>query len=1093
MFGGEVNKTKVGEGAPAAQQNVCPIVPTDICGAGVPGTGQGYFSNAEGNYIAYSPATNAILVGDVGRIEEFNLDGSFKSEIAFEGALGAFSGKTVNSLDVDSEGNIYFDLRNTDDVYKLDAAGVPVDPGKPGGSAFKAVEPGAISVDGEGHVYTIEDPLGSLPEQQARVLEFDAEGVQLLPTAEEEEVGELFPYLPANGPELPGLATNICSGSEPPGNLFLVANSPRGVGYVEVYGTAPVGCEPPPPNPPIITAQFASPVGASTASVRAEINPRFFADTTYYVEYGEGKCSEGGCDQRQPLSAATLTSKVVNKAVRTAAVTLPGLKAGTTYHFRFVAQSGGGGPVFGVDPDGDGPEEASEEEGAEGTFTTFRPATAPAPCPANEGFRSGPGAKLSDCRAYEMVSPLDKENGDAALLPTTYVFFEVNQSAPSGDRFTYSSMTPFAGPESAPFVSQFLADRQAGVGWSNRDISVPHSARVLELNRSVNNDFKAFSSDLCMALLRSNSAATLTADAVPGYPNLYRRDNCSEPVGYEALTTATPPTRPAAKYDSDVLGFSGNGAEAIFLATDKLTEDAPALKEIEQKELLLYEHGPNGLHFVCYLPSGTPNNTACGPGITAGQPDGHASEVRNAISADGSRVFWTAYSGELGVTPEGKSGKIYVRLNPDQAQSPVEGGHCSEPELACTIAISTTISPEPAQYWGASDNGSKVIFKFTGGPKKDVLYEFDVDGRTSRPIAEGVEGGQLGMSEDASHVYFDSTEVLGDGASEGAEAGAHNLYLYVAPEEEGEEGSFDFIMKLAGSDLQGAELRPSAINAVPTQRSSVVSPNGAHAAFTSSVSPTPTGYDNLDAEGDEADEEAYLYDAGSEKLRCVSCNPTGARPLGQNLGGVSSALWVAARLPNPRTPLHAPHTLADDGRRLFFESHEALLPRDTNKTWDVYQWEAPGTGSCAGGDATFSQTTGGCVDLISSGESPAQSHFLDADPSGANVFIATQSSLVAADYGLSDVYDARIGGGLPEPPSAPGECEGESCQSPPPPPASPTPASSAFEGEGNVKPSKRKRRCAKGRRNVRHHGKVHRGKVHCVRKRGHGAKRKAGR
>ena len=28
------------------------------------------------------------------------------------------------------------------------------------------------------------------------------------------------------------------------------------------------------------------------------------------------------------------------------------------------------------------------------------------------------------------------------------------------------------------------------------------------------------------------------------------------------------------------------------------------------------------------------------------------------------------------------------------------------------------------------------------------------------------------------------------------------------------------------------------------------------------------------------DEEVYLYDSDSASLRCVSCNPTGARPVG---------------------------------------------------------------------------------------------------------------------------------------------------------------------------------------------------------------------
>ena len=36
----------------------------------------------------------------------------------------------------------------------------------------------------------------------------------------------------------------------------------------------------------------------------------------------------------------------------------------------------------------------------------------------------------------------------------------------------------------------------------------------------------------------------------------------------------------------------------------------------------------------------------------------------------------------------------------------------------------------------------------------------------------------------------------------------------------------------------------------------------------------------LDAVSGQPDEEVYLYDAVANRLVCVSCNPTGARPVG---------------------------------------------------------------------------------------------------------------------------------------------------------------------------------------------------------------------
>ncbi len=1060
MVGGDVNKTKVEGGGTAAERNLCPVDPGDVCQAGIEGTGQSHFTATVGNYIDYSKTADAILVGDKDRIQVFNLNGSFKEEIPFQGELEAFNERSVRALDVDGAGNIYLILSGLDDVYKLSEAGAPLEPGKPGASKFKAEAPiAAVAVDSAGDVYTGDE--ASVPD---RILEYDAAGNRLLPTAEEEKAGRKFsfPYLPpSNELSLFGLATNLCAGSEAPGNLYLTAFLPIQTAYLEGYGTGPVGCEPPPAAAPTITAQYAIGVGEESARVRAEINPHFWKDATYYVEYGTGKCAEGGCPNKEPLPpGAGLTAKAVNKAVKSAGILLAGLAPGTTYHFRFVAKSGGGGPVYGSDPDGAGPGEASFEEGTEASFRTFPAPSANPPC-ANEALRGGAAAKLADCRAYELVSPLDKANGDAALVP---FFYELNQSSPTGDRFTYSSFTPFAEPESAPYISQYLSQRDPSTGWRSESISPPRSARALEVFFSLNNEYKAFTPDLCTAWLRHNSDSTLAEGAIGGYPNLYRRESCGGTASYEALSTAKPPSRPAEKYIVEVMGYADEDpSKAIFVANDALTPDAPALPESKisgQKELQLYEHTASGLHFICHLPSGAAWSGACAAGMAAQQPEGKGSSVQNAISRDGSEVFWTAYKGTLEFKPRGIPGRVFVRLNPEAEQS--EGAGCEEGK-ACTVAVSGSMTEAESQFWGASDDGSKAIFAVVAGPLKGNLYEFDVESRTPRLIAAGVEG-PMGMSEDAGRIYFASTEAL----AAGGKAGAHNLYLYEAPREEGAEGSFRFIMALTGGDLIGSEGHPSAINEVTSERSATVSADGLEAAFSSGASPTPTGYDNRDAESGQADEEAYLYDAREGKLRCVSCNPSGARPA----GAVEEHLWRAARLPNRRAPLEPPHPLAENGKRLFFESHEALVPRDSNGTWDVYEWEAPGEGSCDQADASFSAAAEGCIELISSGESAAPSRFLDADASGANVFIGTQSSLVAGDFGSNDVYDARIGGGFP-PSQAKSACEGEACQNPPGPPGEVIPASAAFKGAGNVRKHKR---CRHATHRVKRHGKARCGK-----------------
>ncbi|HYP55738.1 MAG TPA: hypothetical protein VEQ41_05475 [Solirubrobacterales bacterium] len=1065
MFGGDVNQTKVGEGAPAAQRNLCTDVPGDTCQAGTSGEGTSQLDATLGDFIAYSPAEGGtILVGDKGGIQVFDTNGNHVKTIPFSGALAAFAGKQVNGLDVDKDQNIYISLDATEDIYKLSPAGAPLDPGKPGSSSFDAENPLGVAADVDGSVYAIDDPAEGPPQ----VTKYNATGQKLVPTAS--EAGEPFPSRPA-GALLTALATNICADgvdpdSEAPGNLYIgIFNGPS-VSYVGTYGTAPIGCEPPPPEVPVIGEQFASFVGAEDATVRALINPEFFPDTTYYVEYGTAPCSTSGCPNQAPVPAALLTERSVKAFIPTTGVILENLEPGTTYHYRFVADSSGGEPVHGIDPDGPDVEvaKASFEEGLEATFTTHAEGVPPPPC-SNDAFRIGPGADLPDCRAYELVSPLDKGSADVALgigrNGVSYLLFEANKSADSGERFTFSAATGFGDAQSAPFTSQYLAGRKEG-GWNSNAISAPRTEPGVASDFNFGPEFLGFTEDLCRGWLRLYSVAPLVPEAVAKYPNLYRRENCVEPPKFVAMTTDAPPNRTSEQYVSLLIkGFSEDGSHTIFTVPGKL-DDAP---EPGAGEELLYEHtpaeSPEDLRFVCYLPSGESISEACSAGTSVMSGSFDFSSVRNAISADGSRIFWTAY--EAGSVTS-RPGRIFVRIDGNE-----------------TVAISEAISPgpdsDPAFFWTAADDGSKAIFSFVSGDRKGELYEFDVDTETATLIADGVEG-PMGASEDASRLYFASTEDL-DGTGPAA-AGAHNLYFYEA-NPGGGLGSYQFVMALTTQDVSlvasaasAPPMRPVVFD--PASRAARITSDGLHATFVSRVSPTPTGYDNRDIESGQAAAEVYRYDAGAGDLRCVSCNPTGARPVAE----VSGAVMAAARIQGWEVNNHAPRVITDDGSRIFFESHEALVPRDSNGTWDVYQWEEPGKGGpggCTEEKATFSEKSGGCVDLLSSGQSAARSLFLDADPSGNNVFIATQSSLVGQDYGLNDVYVARVGGGFPEP-VPPGDCEGAACQSPPPPPPLRTPASEAFQGPGNETGKPKARRCPKGKRRV-----TRKGKARCVKKR----------
>ena len=238
-----------------------------------------------------------------------------------------------------------------------------------------------------------------------------------------------------------------------------------------------------------------------------------------------------------------------------------------------------------------------------------------------------------------------------------------------------------------------------------------------------------------------------------------------------------------------------------------------------------------------------------------------------------------------------------------------------------------------------------------------------------------------------------------------------------------------------------------------------------------------TGYDNTDKITNTPDTEVFLYDAGAgTPLTCVSCKPGGGRPIGPSSipGAISNGTAPGS------TDSYKPRALSADGRRVFFDTGDALVVGDSNSVVstgtgipDVYQWEAQGEGSCA--------KAGGCVAIVSSGALPQSASFVDASADGSDAYFLTAASLVGSDPGSLDLYDARVGGGFPEPqPQIP--CNGDACQVLPSEPSDPT-LTTTLQGVGNppVHYNKycrkgyvvRKDVCVKKGKRKRHHKRHH--------------------
>jgi hypothetical protein len=271
-----------------------------------------------------------------------------------------------------------------------------------------------------------------------------------------------------------------------------------------------------------------------------------------------------------------------------------------------------------------------------------------------------------------------------------------------------------------------------------------------------------------------------------------------------------------------------------------------------------------------------------------------------------------------------------------------------------------------------------------------------------------------------------------------------------------------------GASTKTVAAGADASNYPPTMGTARASADGTRLLFVSSES--LTGYDNIDLSTGEADSQVFLYDdSGAGSLTCISCNPTNGRPIG--------ASTVPGANPNGSAPdslqVYKPRALSSNGKRVYFDSSDALVSTDTNKAPDAYQWEAQGEGTCA--------KPGGCVSLISGGRGTGGASFVDASANGSDAFFLSDESLVKADPGAVDLYVARTGGGflVPVPPIP---CEGDACQSLPPQPVDPT-LTTKLSGPGNPGvryPKERRGRCPRGK--VKRKGK-------CVRKKQRKGKR----
>lgn len=612
-----------------------------------------------------------------------------------------------------------------------------------------------------------------------------------------------------------------------------------------------------------------------------------------------------------------------------------------------------------------------------------------APAPAG-------ATSLPDGRVYEMVTPPENHDADVyvprvegaeeSTTPTDYPF----QAAANGDRVAYVAAPTVGGIEDQGDGggNEYLAVRSAAGGWTQVYIQPPGKSDPF---------FQAFSSELTVGFLDSLTPLSPEAPA-GGYDVLYSA-SLTGGGGYVPFFAATPPYRSATEFeaagiynntDSRITGatiaYAGSSADLshlLFEANDALTpamEGRPAAEggaaSHYASEDNLYDVVNGRLQLVNVLPDGGTEADA-----SFGTPS--LQEGSNLDPADFSNVI--SADGSRVFWTDLKTGHIYMRENG-----------------TTTVQISAA-----GQYWTATPDGSKVFF--TDGD----LYEYEVESGETTDLTPGVNvQGVVGTSEDGEYVYYVTAGLGLDLWHDGATTAIATL--------SSNDNEMSPYGNLGCCDLSAGDWQS------PGSRTAEVTPDGRSMVFMSTLS--LTGYPN------EGLSEVFVYDAeGGGHLWCVSCDPSGAPPADMRAG-------AAGFVPVGRSNTYQPRSISEDGSRVFFDSREPLVPRDTNGVQDVYEWEREGAGGC--------ETAGGCLYLLSGGSSTAESYLLDASASGNDVFVITRAQLVSQDGNENyDVYDARVGGVEPSMASA---CVGSGCQGvPAAPPIFATPSSVTFSGVGN--------------------------------------------
>lgn len=711
---------------------------------------------------------------------------------------------------------------------------------------------------------------------------------------------------------------------------------------------------------------------------------------------------------------------------------------------------------------------------------------APAAGCFGEQVRQARGSSaLPDCRAYEMVTPREK-NG--ALIeeigPTPLIALASN-----GQRLITSSYQCFEHAESCVPTRQSEAVpyefARTGDGWGTHPLAPPSSTFETYTHYSVSADA---------------DTVLYSAPVWPSEDDFFAR----EPGGAFAHVGPFGEGQSFASYRNVRVLATPDLAHIVYQSTQSFWAFDPTGSEEHLGREGLYEYVGAEHHplerqapLMVAVKGGFENHepvSNCGAKLGGGK----RSLTRGALSEDGRVVYFTANSYFSSSEPQlncPATERLYVRIDGESADarsvqvSAPTPGTCTESECQENTSREKEVERgRESSYQGASADGSKVVFlsgqQLTdnasesteglecGGGSGCNLYEWEcphcdeltesqeLAKRRLTDLSEGAKEqggprvqGVVAISPDGSHVYFVALGAL-TGEEENANHekavdGADNLYVYA-------EGHLVFVAVLSETDERWWE------RGATFPEAASVTPDGRLLVFTSRRALTP------DDTREEGPAQVFEYDATARTLRRISIGDNGFNADGnEGEGDATIALAYSSPL-GGSSEVRSDPTMSHDGAYVFFQSPIGLTPGALNDKPAGCAVEFIGKCLRAALAQNVYEYHDGRVFLISDGRDTTPqggpSRFppvklLGADASGANVFFATFDPLVPTEDTDTqrDIYDAHIcweAEPCPAPPSGtPAPCEGEACHGGAPGlPGSPTPSSEAFVGPGNLVP-----------------------------------------